>query len=162
MTGRRDDVLIVTSLNISDVICDISSHSMTFWTFAPNSARYVLLVASFPQWRWLQCYRNGTTHLSLVFLMCFSSPSFVDSLFVAVLIQEIDNDCWCLVLPVVIVLLHIFHDQNSTWFPSPGSVFCATNHTCISIIVPFSIYNVYFIYNHFFLFIWSFIYITCI
>jgi len=73
MTGRRDDVLIVTSLNISDVICDISSHSMTFWTFAPNSARYVLLVASFPQWRWLQCYRNGTTHLSLVFLMCFSS-----------------------------------------------------------------------------------------
>ena len=73
MTGWRDDVLIVTSLNISDVICDISSHSMTFWTFAPNSARYVLLVASFPQWRWLQCYRNGTTHLSLVFLMCFSS-----------------------------------------------------------------------------------------
>jgi hypothetical protein len=73
MTGRRNDVLIVTSLNISDVICDISSHSMTFWTFAPNSARYVLLVASFPQWRWLQFYRNGTTHLSLVFLMCFSS-----------------------------------------------------------------------------------------
>jgi hypothetical protein len=44
----------------------------------------------------------------------FFISSFVDSLFGAVLIQEIDNDCWCLVLPVVVVLLHIFHDQNST------------------------------------------------